>query len=195
MSLERTNPGADPAPEVLWAELEPGSHVVQFCDHDASLLETLEAYVAGGLLLGESVVVVATAAHLGELRQRLRTRGMDVANLQIFGQLVPVDAEQLLRRVVRRGRLDPHIFGAVVADTLQRARADDRPVRVFGEAVQLLWERGERAAMLALEREWQRICAAEGIALLCAYRKDSFKTCSADDSIRAICAAHGAVIA
>lgn len=195
MKVERIHRGAQAAPEVLWAELAPGSHVVQFCDHDVSVLDTLEAYAAGGLLLGESVVVLATGAHLGELRRRLRARGMDVANLQIYGQLVPIDAEALLRRVVADGRVDAALFTTLVSEALARARADDRPVRVFGEAVQLLWERGQSEAMLQLEQLWQGICDAEGISLLCAYRKDGFRQCASEGAIRAICEAHGAVIA
>jgi hypothetical protein len=181
------------APAVLWTELTPGSHVVQFCDDDSVLLDTLEAFCAGGLLLGEAVIVIATAAHLAALRQRLRARDMDLATLQIFDQLIALDAEETLKRFMRDGQPDAALFEALAGELLERARTGGRPVRAFGEMVQLLWERGQHDATLQLERIWQRICHAEQIPLLCAYRKDSF---TSDDSggIRRICQAHCSVI-
>ena len=183
-------------PDMLWAELAPGSHVVQFCNHDDSVLDTLEAFAAGGLLLGEGVIVLATAPHLAELRRRLRLRGRDLGHLQIYGQLVTLDAEEVLQRVLRDGSIAPEIFEAFVGEALARARGGvERPVRAFGELVQLLWARGERGATLELERLWQRVCDAEGIALLCAYRKEAFDGEDSEGGIRAVCQAHGAVIA
>jgi hypothetical protein len=181
------------APAVLWAELTPGSHVVQFCDGDDVVLDTLEAFCAGGLLLGEAVIVIATAAHLAALRQRLRLREMDIATLQIFDQLIALDADETLKRFMRNGEPDAALFEAMASELLERARAGGRPVRAFGEMVQLLWERGEYDATIQLERIWQRVCVAEQIPLLCAYRKDSF---TSDDpgGIRRICQAHCSVI-
>lgn len=182
------------APAVLWAELTPGSHAVQFCDDDAALLDTLEAFCAGGLMLGEAVIVIATAAHLAALRQRLRLREMDIAALQIFDQLFTLDADETLKRFMREGQPDAILFEAVASELLERARAGGRPVRAFGEMVQLLWERGQHDATIQLENIWQRVCIAEKIPLLCAYRKDSF---TGDDAggIRRICQAHCSVIA
>jgi hypothetical protein len=182
---------------MLWAELVPGSHMVQFCNHEHSVMDTLEAFAAGGLLLGEGVIVLATGAHLAELRRRLRLRGMDLAHLQIYGQLVLLDAEEVLRRVLQDdGRVDAQVFLAFVADALERARNGvERPVRAFGELVHLLWERGERLATLEVETIWQRICDTEGVALLCAYRKEAFAGEGSEGGIRAVCQAHGAVIA
>lgn len=181
------------APEVLWAELAPGAHVVQFCDSDASVLDTLEAYCAGGLLLGECVIVIATAAHLGALRQRLRLRQLDLASLQIFDQLITVDADELLKRFMTDAGPDAVMFDALVAELLARGRAGGRSVRAFGEMVQLLWERGQHDATLQLERIWERICREQRVPLLCAYRKEAFRS-ERSDGIRHICAAHTAVI-
>jgi hypothetical protein len=181
------------APDVLWTELSPGTHVVQFYDDDHALIDTLEAYAAGGLLLGESVILVATASHLGSLRQRLRRRGMDVAALQIFGQLLCVDADELLARFMRDGRPDRALFEANLSELLERARGEGRSVRAFGEMVQLLWERGQIEATLELERLWQPVCAAEGLPLLCAYRKRSFAS-DDSDGIHCVCGMHDSVI-
>jgi hypothetical protein len=189
-------PSETSPPDMLWAELAPGSHVVQFCNHDDSVLDTLETFAAGGLLLGEGVIVLATGPHLAELRRRLRLRGMDLAHLQIYGQLVLLDAEEVLQRVLHDGRVDTQLFLAFVAEALERARNGvERPVRAFGELVQLLWERGERLATLEVETIWQRICDTEGVALLCAYRKEAFAGEGSEGGIRAVCQAHGAVIA
>lgn len=193
MSVERSDAAAILAPAVLWAELTPGSHVVQFCDDDTVLLDTLEAFCAGGLMLGEAVIVIATAAHLAQLRQRLRRRQMDIATLQIFDQLIAVEADETLGRFMRDGEPDVSLLEAMVSELFERARLGGRPVRAFGEMVQLLWARGQHEATIQLEQAWQRICRTERIPLLCAYRKDSF---SSDDSggIRRICQSHCSVI-
>jgi hypothetical protein len=193
VSVESLDPSALLAPALLWTELPPGLHVAQFCEDDATVLDTLEAYTAGGLMLGEAVIVIATAAHLGELRQRLRLRGMDLATLQIFDQLICVDADEALRRFMRGGSADTAIFEAMVGELLARGRSGGRTVRAYGEMVQLLWAEGNHRATLQLESLWERICDLEGVPLLCAYRKETFSD-GDREGIRHICAAHTSVI-
>jgi hypothetical protein len=189
----RTPPAAQLAPDVLSSHLESGAHLVHLYHDDACLLGTLEAFVAGGLHLGEAVVVIATTPHLAALRVRLRARGFDMATLQMFDQFMALDAGELLARFMTAEGPDPLRFESIAEDLLARARLGGRPVRAFGEMVALLWQDGRATAALQLERLWQHYCDNEGLPLLCAYPKGLF---DAGDStgIRDVCAAHSALV-
>jgi hypothetical protein len=179
----------------LWEEIEPGAHLVQFYDIESELLDTLEAFVAGGLLLGEAAIVIATTPHLSALRLRLRGRGFDLASLQMADQFIALDAHDLLDRITCATGPDPARFDAVIRSLLTRGRAGERRIRAFGEMVSLLWDRGQRDATLELERLWQRCCARERLPLLCAYPMHGFSRTSASvDAISEICSHHSAML-
>jgi hypothetical protein len=178
---------------VMWEEMEPGAHLVQFYDTDSELLDTLEAFVGGGLLRGEAVIVIATTPHLSALRLRLRGRGFDLAVLQMADQFIALDAHDLLDRITCATGPDPARFDAVIRSLLTRARAGERRIRAFGEMVSLLWDRGQRDATLELERLWQLCCARERLPLLCAYPMHGFSRASVD-AISEICSHHSAML-
>jgi hypothetical protein len=181
------------APEFFWAQLAPGDHLVQLFDDERALLDSLEAFVTGGLMLDEGVAVIATPPHLAHLERRLRTRGLDVRALQLADQYIPLDADETLERFMRDGAPDPALFEAAIGRVIERARGHGRPVRAFGEMVALLWSRGERQATLQLEAFWQELCGRSGIALLCGYQKSLFSH-DADAAIRQVCGAHSSVV-
>jgi hypothetical protein len=78
-------------------------------------------------------------------------------------------AEDALERFMEDGRPSPARFHALLAQLLQRARGDGRPVRAFGEMVVVLWRKGQRDAALQLEQLWDQACARGALTLLCAY--------------------------
>src|SRR5688572_26779683 len=97
ISLESTFPAGyiAPMPKVRWKHLGPCQHVVQFYKSDEALIDTLEEFLGAGLQEGESVVAIATGAHLDSLEQRLRLAGIDLAKARASDRYIPLDAEKL----------------------------------------------------------------------------------------------------
>lgn len=54
-------------------------------------------------------------------------------------------------------------------------RSGDRPVRVFGEMVGVLWLLGERPAAIRLEELWNAALGHLSFSLLCAYPVAGFR--------------------
>ncbi len=48
----------------FWAEIAPCDHVVQIYEKDDNLLSLLENFVYGGIKANESVIIIATSAHI-----------------------------------------------------------------------------------------------------------------------------------
>jgi len=67
-------------------------------------------------------------------------------------------------------------FHTVIGGLLAAAQRGGhrKPVRVFGEMVDLLARRGRDEAALAVEELWDGLVRRRGISLLCAYRLDLF---------------------
>lgn len=154
-------------------------HAVHFASSDAALVARLASYVADGLADGDVCVVVATAEHRAGLREWFAASGLRQPEP---GLLVEHDADELLHRLVRDGRLHPEVFAQLV-ETFPRSGG----LRVFGEVVSLLAQRGELRLALELERLWNGEQHRLGFPLLCAYLDDG----TADPSlVGTVCAVH-----
>jgi len=174
--------------------IDPREHLVQFYEREGAFLDSLGDFVAGGLLHGESVIVIATAAHLGALDTRLRARNFDVDRAILQDRYIPLDAASVLAQFMLNGWPDEQRCRAFVQGMLARARRGAPRVRAFGEMAAILWARGEQAATVHLERLWHGLCHEHGFSLLCGYPKAGF-TSDARVAIAQICAAHADVVA
>jgi hypothetical protein len=181
------------APANFWGEIAPCEHLVQIYSDDGVFLDALEGFVAGGLDAGDGLVVIATHAHLHALEERLRLRGFDLAAARVRDQFIALDAEETLSRFMVDGWPDDDRFHRLIAELLERAGADGRRVRAFGEMVALLWARGDCGATVRLEYLWNNLCRTSAFSLFCAYPKIGF-TQSPDLAVQAICAVHSRVI-
>lgn len=181
-------------PEIFWGEVTPCEHLVQIYEDDDVFLDTLAGFAGGGIRSGDGVIIIATATHLEALGSRLTESGLDLAAAEAEDRYIPVDAEELLSRLVFRGWPDDYLFRQGVTELLARAGGGGRRVRAFGEMVAILWARGQNAATVRLEHLWQGICQNEGLSLFCAYPKSGF-TQDANVSIQELCALHSRIVA
>ena len=175
--------------EAFWGELSPCEHLVEIYGDDASFLDSLEAFVIGGLKKKESVIVIATPQHLKALDSRLRFRNIDVEAATAKDLYIPLDAEETISKFMVKGWPDDALFEQVVGDLLVRGRKNGKKIRAFGEMVALMWARGETEATIRLEHLWHKFCSSEAFCLFCAYPKAGF-TQNVKASIKEICEAH-----
>src|SRR5688500_12483971 len=123
-SLRANNDGwNETSSQMFWGEIAPCDHVVQIYEDDEVFLELLNGFVTGGIATGESVVVIATAAHLRSLNQLLKSAGFDVAKLRSANQYLPLDCDESLSRFMVNDWPDENLFNQFVSDILIKAKA------------------------------------------------------------------------
>jgi anti-sigma regulatory factor (Ser/Thr protein kinase) len=137
--------------------------------HDGDVAGVVAPYVSEGLALGEPVVVVATLEHLAALDEALVGLGWDPDALRADDRLRTLDAGEALASFHVDGAFDTEALRACFVSLLDGVRGGSSRVRIFCEMVALLWERGEVAAVLALEAWWNEQAAQQSFTLLCGY--------------------------
>ncbi len=167
-------------------------HAVAFHDTDADAVDAVATYLAAGIRGDERVVTVATAAHLVILDRSLRGLGVDVDAARGDGRLVEVDATRTVEAMLVAGAVDRGRFLGLVDRGLALG-APGRPVRIFGEMVAVLWQRGQVAAALELEDRWNELAEVREFRLLCGYLVEALSEASLTE-VGQVCAAHSTLV-
>jgi hypothetical protein len=151
-------------------------HAVQFYQDDESLINIVAGFLTEGLTQSQPAVVIATPEHRDSLESALRGRGIDVRRMKQLGDIVMVDAREILDTILADGmphpRLFQHVLGSMFNDF---ARINpDRTTRAYGEMVNVLWKDGMTAAAVRLETLWNELAKAHDFKLLCGYSMGNF---------------------
>jgi hypothetical protein len=176
---------------LIWTE-SAHAHAAQTYLESTDLAESVAAYVAAGFESGEPAMLVATAEHASLVTERLAASGWDALLIDERGLLVVADAESTLRRIMDGGRPSAFAFERVIGGILDElaARFPEHRVRVFGEMVNILQERGQRNEAVELEELWNRLARTRDFALLCGYRLDVFDRASQIETFPEVCRLH-----
>jgi hypothetical protein len=160
----------------LLTDAGPRDHIVQLYQDQQFLNRAVCRFAAGALANGEGVILVPTLAHWDAFCPRLMAEGVDVKAVQASGQLSIVDADELLPQFMRDGMPDAPVFMGLASEVVAKARAGDRypKVRWWGEMVNLLWERGDVAASMNLEDQFDQLAHQHDIAIFCSFVMDNF---------------------
>jgi hypothetical protein len=180
--------------QVFWGEIAPCNHVVQIYEDDRVFLDLLTGFVTGGINAGECVIIIATAAHLTALNERLREEQYNVFALKLSDQLIFLNAEEALNSFMVNDWPDEILFRHLVSGLVSKAKLRNRKVRAFGEMVALLWAQGHNGATVQLEHLWNKFCGTEAFTLFCAYPRSGF-TQDPHTSVLNICGAHSKMVA
>ncbi len=161
----------------LLADARPREHIVQLYQDQTFLNRAVCRFAAAALANGEGVILVPTQDHWNAFCPRLEAEGVDLDAVQRSGQLTVVDANHLLPEFMRDGMPDAPVFLGLAADVVARSRASDRypKVRWWGEMVNLLWERGDASASMALEDLFDQLAHQQDIAIFCSFMMDNFE--------------------
>jgi anti-sigma regulatory factor (Ser/Thr protein kinase) len=170
-----------------------GEHVVQFYDQDADLVRAVGGYLARALNEGATAIVIATETHRVAFEAKLTRAGIDASGAAADGTLLWLDAAQTLSSVMDAGVLDRPAIRRVVGDIVQRGRETGRPVRAYGEMVSLLWDAGDVATAIELEKLWDELSQELGFGLWCGYRTKSAVGEEHVAALREVCRLHTAV--
>ncbi len=130
-------------------------HLVTFYDGEDHLIDEVATFFASGEP-DAALIAVATPEHQRRLR-RLAPRALFL------------DADEVLARFFRGGVIDAAAFASEVGALIRAAASDGSTVRVFGEMVALLWQRGLVSQAIELEALWTALGETLPFTLLCAY--------------------------
>ena len=150
-------------------------HAVQFYGSDDILMQTVAGFLAGGLITGQPSLVIATPGHTAAIVEELAHRLIDVNAARRIGDLVLLDANEMLSTFMRGEMPDAeafrHAVGGVIRQTL-----GGRPtaLRAYGEMVDVLWKRGNEDAAIRLEVLWNDLAGTHQFQLLCGYSIGNF---------------------
>jgi hypothetical protein len=173
-----------------WAELlkHPvgGDHIVQTWQDEAFLGETVFEYIGSGLRGGNAGLIVATPQHAELFKRNLVAARAGSAP----GQLRFLDAEDLLAKFMHDGMPDWNRFHQLVGGQIAELRLQYPAVRVYGEMVDVLWQRGEREAAIRLEEFWNELAKLQTFSLLCAYRLDNLDAGAYGGALECVCRVH-----
>ena len=140
------------------------SHACVLYDDDDDLITSVsgsfEAEVPDG-----AVLVVATPEHRLALEGRWLAAGGSREHFHAH------DAGAMLESLLRGGELDMDFFRDNVA-TIVQDLAQRRPLAIYGEMVNLLWQRGDPLRAMYLEEAWNDLAAQAEFRLICGYRVD-----------------------
>jgi PAS domain S-box-containing protein len=173
----------------------PHEHSVQFYEDESFLAGVVADFLASGLKVGEPVIVIATLEHRRAFVRRLDGYGIDARAVRRSGQLKLLDAQQTLDHFMRGGSPNAERFRGVIGRVIldaQRGR-EGRPVRAYGEMVDVLWKSGNVEGAIRLEELWNELARRHRFSLLCAYAMANFYRAGDAEAFHRVCAAHGHV--
>jgi hypothetical protein len=162
-------------------------HSVQLYRDEAELAEAVGSYLGSAVDAGDPCLVVATPQHDARFAEALGSRTPEERAL-----LTSADAEQTLAALMADGEPSGDRFEAVVGGLLDSIAAahPGRHIRVFGEMVDLLCQRGKCTAAVALERLWNELQRKRPFSLLCAYELDVFDRAAQTGPLPEVCREH-----
>jgi MEDS: MEthanogen/methylotroph, DcmR Sensory domain len=137
---------------------------------EPQVTEAVCLFAGAGFRKGEAVLLVMAQAHHEPILQGLRNEGFDLEAVTASGQLACMETEGLLSSFMFDGVIDEHLFKTKIRAMIDHARVDDpdRPVRVFGEMVNFIWQ-SRQSATERLEELWNDVIREYSVPLLCAY--------------------------
>lgn len=151
----------------------PCGHIVYPYTDEGLVGQAVCLFASAGLRDREGVVLIITRAHCEPIKLRLQVEGFNIEALERSGQLVCVDAENLLGQFVTNGSVDDDLFKYTIGGLIHRAKASLSnghlgKVRVFGEMVSQL-RNTDVTATTRLEELWNEVIEEHSVALLCTY--------------------------
>ena len=94
----------------FWDQIAEKEHILHIYKDEENFLDMLAGFVGGGINAGDCVMVIATPEHLQKLEKRLRDHVVGVELLRSGELYIPVDAVELVSRIMVNGWPDSKSF-------------------------------------------------------------------------------------
>jgi hypothetical protein len=173
------------------APIHPHHHSVKFYGNSNSLVTTVAGFLSEGLVTGQPALIIATPVHRALILDQLAARLIDVERAKASGDLLALDAREVLDGFMVDGMPDSDAFDVNVGrvfDGILAGRSSRTVTRAYGEMVDLLWREGRSDAAIRLELLWNKLAATHSFALLCGYSMGNFYKQA--EKFQEVCAQH-----
>jgi signal transduction histidine kinase len=170
----------------------PHSHAVQFYESEDFLAETVGKFLGAGLDRRDRMIVIATPEHREAFLLRLNAAQTEAA--VAADRFLLLDAQETLSAFMADGMPDGELFHETLSAIIARTGDARRPLRAYGEMVDLLWREGNSRAAIRLEELWNDAGRRHSFSLLCAYTMGNFYKEGDSSRFMEICGAHSHVI-
>ena len=164
----------------LLAEAPAGRHIAQFHretkDHDRrrdTLTASALVFIEAGLRNGHGVLVITTAERRARLFDRMAAGEFRPQSLRDPRRLSVLDTHVLTAQIVAGDLPNWAPFRDAVTPVLLRIQESGRPIRVYSETANALWQAGNTAAAICVEEFWNALADRYPFSLYCGYTMDT----------------------
>ncbi|SEF61348.1 MEDS domain-containing protein [Nitrosomonas ureae] len=164
-----------------------GNHIVKVCRDQVVKVNSVAQYITKGLSGGEAVAIIARPSLRKALMDFLVTQGFDVQSFKDQGQIKFLDAEFLLSSLWIDDGIDAEAFEKFVSDPLGIMKLKYDKIRIFGEMVDLLWQKGAYDEAIQLENRWNDLFKKIEFSLFCTYSFSHIDPSAYDEALERIC--------
>jgi len=171
-------------------------HALQFYEAESYLYSAISSFILPTFFSTESAsVIIATRTHLDALEVHLREQNLVPGQLKDRGQLIVLDADEILLAIMPGGSLDVDLFDQYLRKLFPDVQTKFPKVRVYGELVNILCEQGNYELARQLEVAWERFLSEpdRNVALLCGYNMGVFEAEGLSEVFQQICLNHSKV--
>jgi DcmR-like sensory protein len=152
-----------------------GRHLAQFHRDAAALSDSVLQFVEAGLRRDNSVLVIASAAQLEQLLDRLTERKFNVKSLRNSAQLGVMDATKVAAQYMSENQPEWGRFRAALLPMLSRFEPYGRGTRIYSELSGTLWRDGNVDGAIRLEELWNTLAVSHPFSLYCGYTMDTHR--------------------
>jgi len=171
---------------------DPSGHGAEIYSDVNELAESVARFLASGFEAGEAGLVVGTSEHVGAIAAALASRGWSAEAIDASARLLVADAESTLELILVDGTPSPEAFERVVGGLIDQL--GNRPLRIFGDMVDVLAGRGDVDQAIQLEELWNDLQLTRHFSLLCAYHLDVFDHDVQAGPLPSVCRVHSHVL-
>jgi KaiC/GvpD/RAD55 family RecA-like ATPase len=165
-------------------------HFADFFAADDELIVATAEFLAEGFASGCSCIAVLTEKHFDAVRQSLAVRNLDLQRLIDDYRFVALDATQTLESLWVDDRLDMCAYYRKFGDLIRLMTAGDKQVRIVGEIVDLLAQRGRLDVVMQIEELCNDLSREHSFRMYCLYCENAFVKPLDDGARRRVCAMH-----
>lgn len=142
-----------------------------FHQSEDAFREAAVRYVESGLAAGAAVITITTNDHRATIVDALTHSAVDVAGAFASGQLLMLDAREIICAVLRDDAPDPQRFDAIVTKMIERivTRRRRASLRVLSEMVDVLVQTGRVQAASTVDSMWGELGRRVAFDLLSAH--------------------------
>jgi CheY-like chemotaxis protein len=173
--VRKLNMMAELIPTIQRALNTPSGHAVYFYPDARSLADVVARFIGQGLAADQPALVIARPLHSAAILDQLADIGIDCRNRIERGDLVMLDANHVVSRLIVDDMPSVQSLQDDVLPVFDRMvrRARHARARAYGEMVDLLWNSEREAAALSVEDHWNQLDIARSFSVLCGYSTDA----------------------